>query len=78
MDPDPGGPKSCGSGGSGFGSGTGTLLWTICDLSRDGNFLHDCLDTVENLQEGCSGPDRHPATQGGDPLASVQVNTLKG
>ena len=25
MDPDPGGPKTCGSGGSGFESGSGTL-----------------------------------------------------
>jgi hypothetical protein len=25
-DPDPGGPKTCGSGGSGFGSGSATLI----------------------------------------------------
>jgi hypothetical protein len=29
VDPDPGGPETCGSGGSGFGSGSATLLFTI-------------------------------------------------
>jgi hypothetical protein len=29
MDPDPGGPKTCGSGGSGFGSGSGTARLTL-------------------------------------------------
>jgi hypothetical protein len=29
MDPDPGGPKTCGS----YGSGSALLLWTISELS---------------------------------------------
>jgi hypothetical protein len=35
MDPDPGGPKTCGSCGSGCGSGSGptTLLFTKCTLT---------------------------------------------
>jgi hypothetical protein len=28
MDPDPGGPKTSGSGGSGFGSRSGTLMYS--------------------------------------------------
>jgi hypothetical protein len=34
MDPDPGGPKTCGSGGSGSGFGSGTLLTSLRILSK--------------------------------------------
>ncbi len=51
MDPDPGSPKTCGSGGSGFGSGSATL--NSCDrkmenLSRGPTFG----DFVTILTEG--------------------------
>jgi hypothetical protein len=36
MDPDPGGPKTCGSGGS----GSGTILQTIQNLFTTFAFLH--------------------------------------
>ncbi len=35
MDPDPGGPKTCGSGGSGSGLGSGTLLKAHLDHKAD-------------------------------------------
>ena len=37
MDPDPGGPKTCGSGGSGSGFGSGTLVHLlVCELPEYG------------------------------------------
>jgi hypothetical protein len=35
VDPNPGGPKTCGSGGSGFGSESATLLLKPSALKRD-------------------------------------------
>ncbi len=32
MDPDPGGPKACGSDGTGFGSGFGLFLIKVCEV----------------------------------------------
>jgi hypothetical protein len=34
-EPDPGGPKTCGSGGSGFGSGFATPLYTLIQCVRE-------------------------------------------
>jgi hypothetical protein len=47
-EPDPGGPKICGSGGSGFGSGSGTLLFSRIDGSEiimiSDTTFHNSLD----------------------------------
>jgi hypothetical protein len=40
QDPDPGGPKTCGSGGSGFGSGSATLLLRAVQLA------YNCTEVV--------------------------------
>ncbi len=39
MDPDPGGPKTYGSHGSGFGSGSATLDKQLCVVAIEGFFL---------------------------------------
>jgi hypothetical protein len=40
MDPDPGGPKTCGSGGSGFGSATLVKSTIILGVLAKENFLY--------------------------------------
>jgi len=45
VDPDPGGPKTCGSGGSGFGSGT--LLRTNPNVGHYRNGLPDFLPALQ-------------------------------
>jgi hypothetical protein len=56
VDPDPGGPKTCGSGGSrsGFGSGSATLVQSICMFflytSRYSSYRHILVyEHYENL-----------------------------
>jgi hypothetical protein len=43
MDPDPGGPKTCGSGGSGFGSGSATLVMRVAVT------INSCLSNIGEL-----------------------------
>jgi hypothetical protein len=58
MDPEPGGPKTYGSDGSGFGSGSATLLGTqVCGAARYG---HPGLHLLRPLlHAGEPGKDRH-------------------
>jgi hypothetical protein len=43
MDPDPGGLKTCGSGGSGSGSGSPTLVWIMGTLTVAKNFWRNFI-----------------------------------
>jgi hypothetical protein len=47
-DPDPGGPKTCGSGGSGFGSGSATLAPAIIRSTKTARRLVTgyCKDSI--------------------------------
>jgi len=57
VDPDPGGPKTCGSGGSGFvsggsGFGSGTLLRTNPNVGHYRNGLPDFLPALQYIKQG--------------------------
>ncbi len=51
MDPDPGGPKTCGSGGSGSGFGSGTATLPSRLVFSDLNLLDLCIDPGEDLDD---------------------------
>jgi hypothetical protein len=64
MDSDPGGPKTCGSGGSGFGSGSATLLstmaLTVCNCRKIEKYNHkvdillNCLTKLDKVRVNIS------------------------
>jgi len=88
MDPDPGGPKTCRSGGSGFGYGTlcKTLLVPLTDLDllelevvEVGHEGHD-LGLAQELEEGGEGLGAglpHPALRVSQRLQQGRHVTLR-
>jgi hypothetical protein len=51
MDPDPGGPKTCGSGGSGFGSGTLHKTAYLGNLKENDGVLDGLDHVVDPVRE---------------------------